>query len=34
MAPSPHTVLNDPETRPGYTGGKLEQFDAPVGTVA
>jgi aryl-alcohol dehydrogenase-like predicted oxidoreductase len=30
----PYTVLNDPETRRGYTGGKFEQFDAPVGTVA
>ncbi len=30
----PYTVLNDPGTRQGFTGGKLEQFDAPVGTVA
>ena len=30
----PYTVLNDPETRQGFTGGKLERFDAPVQTVA
>jgi aryl-alcohol dehydrogenase-like predicted oxidoreductase len=30
----PYRVLNDPETRQGFTGGKLEQFDAPVETVA
>ena len=30
----PYTVLDDPETRQGFTGGKLEQFDAPVETVA
>jgi aryl-alcohol dehydrogenase-like predicted oxidoreductase len=30
----PYTVLNDPETRQGFTGGKLEQFDAPVEAVA
>ena len=30
----PYTVLNDPGTRQRLTGGKLEQFDAPVQTVA
>src|SRR6266851_694399 len=30
----PYRVLNDPETRQGFTGGKLEQFDAPVEIVA
>jgi hypothetical protein len=29
-----YRVLNDPETRRGFTGGKLEQFDAPVEIVA
>ena len=30
----PYTVINDPETRQLYTGGKAEQFDAPVESVA
>jgi aryl-alcohol dehydrogenase-like predicted oxidoreductase len=30
----PYTVLRDPETRQGFTGGKLQQFEAPVETVA
>jgi hypothetical protein len=30
----PYTVLNAPETRQGFTGGKLEQFDAPAEPVA
>jgi aryl-alcohol dehydrogenase-like predicted oxidoreductase len=30
----PYTVIDDPWTRQLYTGGKVEQFDAPVGTVA
>ena len=30
----PHRMLNNPETRQGFTGGKLEQFDAPVEPVA
>ena len=30
----PYRVINDPETRQGFTGGKLEQFDAPVEIVA
>jgi aryl-alcohol dehydrogenase-like predicted oxidoreductase len=30
----PYTVLNDPGTRGRFTGGKLEQFDAPAETVA
>lgn len=30
----PYTVINNPETRQGFTGGRLEQFDAPAGTVA
>jgi len=30
----PYRVLNDPETRQGFTGGKLEQFDAPAEPVA
>jgi aryl-alcohol dehydrogenase-like predicted oxidoreductase len=30
----PHTLLNAPETRQGFTGGKLEQFNAPAETVA
>jgi aryl-alcohol dehydrogenase-like predicted oxidoreductase len=30
----PHRMLNNPETQQGFTGGKLEQFDAPVEPVA
>jgi aryl-alcohol dehydrogenase-like predicted oxidoreductase len=30
----PYTVINDPGTRQLYTGGKSEQLDAPVETVA
>ena len=30
----PYTILNDPGTRQRFTGGKLEQFDAPVEAVA
>jgi aryl-alcohol dehydrogenase-like predicted oxidoreductase len=30
----PYTVLNDPGTRGRFTGGKLEQFDAPAETIA
>jgi aryl-alcohol dehydrogenase-like predicted oxidoreductase len=30
----PYTVLNDPETRQGFTGSKLERFNAPVEAVA
>jgi aryl-alcohol dehydrogenase-like predicted oxidoreductase len=30
----PYTVINDPGTRQGFTGGKVEQFDGPTGTVA
>jgi aryl-alcohol dehydrogenase-like predicted oxidoreductase len=30
----PYTMLNDPDTRQGFTGGKLEQFDAPMETIA
>jgi aryl-alcohol dehydrogenase-like predicted oxidoreductase len=30
----PFTVLNDPETRQGFTGGKLEQFVAPLESAA
>jgi aryl-alcohol dehydrogenase-like predicted oxidoreductase len=30
----PYTVLNDLDTKQGFTGGKFEQFDAPVETVA
>jgi aryl-alcohol dehydrogenase-like predicted oxidoreductase len=30
----PHTVLNDPWTQQLFTGGKLEEFDAPAETVA
>jgi aryl-alcohol dehydrogenase-like predicted oxidoreductase len=30
----PHRMLNNPETRQGFTGGKLEQFDAPAEPVA
>lgn len=30
----PHALLNDPANRQRFTGGKLEQFDAPVETVA
>lgn len=29
----PYRVLNDPETQQAFTGGKLEQFDAPEETV-
>lgn len=31
---SPYTVLNDPSTRQRFTGGQLEQFDAPSEPVA
>jgi hypothetical protein len=27
-------MLNNPETQQGFTGGKLEQFDAPADLVA
>jgi aryl-alcohol dehydrogenase-like predicted oxidoreductase len=30
----PHRMLNNSETRQGFTGGKLEQFDAPAEPVA
>jgi aryl-alcohol dehydrogenase-like predicted oxidoreductase len=30
----PHRMLNNPETRQGFTGGKLEQFDTPADPVA
>ena len=30
----PYTVLNDPETRQNFTGGKFEQFDAPLEAIA
>jgi aryl-alcohol dehydrogenase-like predicted oxidoreductase len=30
----PYTLLNAPENRQGFTGGKLEQFDAPAEPVA
>jgi aryl-alcohol dehydrogenase-like predicted oxidoreductase len=30
----PHRMLNNPETQQGFTGGKREQFDAPVEPVA
>jgi aryl-alcohol dehydrogenase-like predicted oxidoreductase len=30
----PYTVLNDTETKQRFTGGKLEQFDAPLEAVA
>ena len=30
----PYTVINDPGTRQGFTGGKVEQFDAPAEPVA
>ncbi|WP_322010697.1 aldo/keto reductase [Paraburkholderia sp. J12] len=30
----PHTMINDPETRQMYTGGKADQFDTPSETVA
>jgi aryl-alcohol dehydrogenase-like predicted oxidoreductase len=30
----PHRMLNNPETRQGFTGGKLEQFDASAEPVA
>lgn len=30
----PYTVINDPATRQGFTGGKLELFDGPAGPVA
>jgi aryl-alcohol dehydrogenase-like predicted oxidoreductase len=30
----PHRMLNNPETRQGFTGGKLEQFDGPADPVA
>jgi len=30
----PHTVLDDPETRQGFTGGKVDLFDAPSDPVA
>jgi hypothetical protein len=30
----PYTVLDDPGTRQRYTGGKVEQFNAPAGTIA
>jgi aryl-alcohol dehydrogenase-like predicted oxidoreductase len=30
----PHRMLNNPETRQGFTGSKLEQFDAPDEPVA
>jgi aryl-alcohol dehydrogenase-like predicted oxidoreductase len=30
----PFRMLNNPETQQGFTGGKLEQFDAPVESVA
>jgi aryl-alcohol dehydrogenase-like predicted oxidoreductase len=30
----PHRMLNNLETRQGFTGGKFEQFDAPVEAVA
>jgi hypothetical protein len=30
----PHRMLINPETRQGFTGSKLEQFDAPTEPVA
>jgi hypothetical protein len=30
----PFRMLNNPETQQGFTGGKLEQFDAPAEPVA
>ncbi len=30
----PYTVLNDPETRQNFTGGRFDQFDAPIEAVA
>ncbi|PYE20550.1 aldo/keto reductase [Paraburkholderia silvatlantica] len=30
----PYTMLNDPDTRQLYTGGKADQFDAPSETIA
>ncbi len=30
----PHTVLDNPETRQGFTGGKFDAFDAPAESVA
>jgi aryl-alcohol dehydrogenase-like predicted oxidoreductase len=30
----PHRMLNNPATRHGFTGGKFEQFDAPVEPIA
>lgn len=30
----PYTVINNPDTRQLYTGGMVEQFDAPTGTIA
>jgi hypothetical protein len=30
----PYTMLNAPETRQGFTGGKLKQFDVPAEPVA
>jgi aryl-alcohol dehydrogenase-like predicted oxidoreductase len=30
----PHRMLNNPETRQGFKGGKLEQFEAPAEPVA
>ena len=30
----PYTMLNAPETRQGFTGGKLERLDAPAEPVA
>jgi hypothetical protein len=30
----PFSMLSNPETRQGFTGGKVEQFDAPLEAVA
>ncbi|TIV04165.1 MAG: aldo/keto reductase, partial [Mesorhizobium sp.] len=30
----PYTVLDDPETIQGFTGGKADRFDAPAEAVA
>jgi hypothetical protein len=30
----PHRMINNPETQQGFTGGKVEQFDAPLEPVA
>jgi hypothetical protein len=30
----PYRMINNPETRQGFTGGKVEQFDAPLEPVA